>query len=116
MSTVLSSRAPMYAPCASACVGRPCFKHSLKGGNGDIFPLVCDIFEAEVSTRTCETVAGVPSGYSTCPSMSGGGMAIDVPEKQKRRHVSHEREAGGSSIAGMTRKSENVSKGPPSLF
>lgn len=33
---------------------------------------------------TCDTVASVPSGYSICPSMSGGGMEIDVPERQKK--------------------------------
>ena len=38
--------------------------------------------QARARARTiCETVAGVPSGYSTCPSISGAGMPIAPPGK-----------------------------------
>lgn len=37
--------------------------------------------------RTWDTVAGVPSGYSTCPSMSGGGMEIDVPARHDNKDI-----------------------------
>lgn len=37
--------------------------------------------------RTWDTVAGVPSGYSTCPSMSGGGMEIEVPARHDNNDI-----------------------------
>ena len=37
--------------------------------------------KTDTSLAICEAVAGVPSGYSTAPSMRGGGMAMDAPLK-----------------------------------
>nr|BAN64728.1 hypothetical protein [Babesia bovis] len=42
---------------------------------------LAQVMKLTTSLAICETVAGVPSSYSTIPSSKGGGIAIDPPVK-----------------------------------